>query len=120
MLEITRGRTWTQFHTVVDYEGGPYSDLTGLTLTSEIREKTATRNAKGVFEHKLVATVAVTQSGVTGSTIKQFLTREQTALIPPGDYVIDILATDGSAVDQSILDPEPIRSIDRPTLVTTP
>jgi len=118
MLEITRGRTWEQFHTVTDSEGGPYSDLTGLTFRSQIREKVATRNANGIFEHRLVATVDVTSSGVTGSTLRQFLTRSATSKLELKDYLIDILATDEAGNDQSILDPEPIRVIARPTSVT--
>jgi|SRR6478609_10764026 len=115
MLEIARGRTWVQNHSVLDNEEGPPSDLTGLTLRSQIRKKFATRNELGIFEHALVATVTVTKSGITDSIVTQSLSRQDTTNLQPGDYLIDIVGTDEDGNDESILDPEPIRVINRPT-----
>lgn len=118
MLEITRGRSWKQYHTVLDYEGGPLSDLTHLTtIKSQIREKTATRNAKGIFEHRLIAEVTVTSSGITESTILQSLTREQTEALSPGDYLIDMVGYDANNIDEALLEPEAIKIVNRPTIV---
>lgn len=113
MLEITRGRTWTQYHTVLDAEGGPASDLSHLVeLRSQIREKTATKNARGIWAHKLVANVEITR---TDNVLRQFLSRAAASALQPGDYLIDIVGSDADGNDESLLDPEVIRVINRPT-----
>jgi len=118
MLEITRGRTWQQYHTVRDYAGGPLSDLTHLTtIKSQIRGKTAIRNSLGIFEHPLIAEVTVTSSGVTGSTILQSLTRAQTAALSPDDYLIDMVGYDANGIDEVLLVPEVVKVDNRPTVV---
>lgn len=113
MLEIVRGRTWTQYHTVLDAEGGPASDLSHLVeLRSQIREKTATKNARGIWAHRLVANVEVTRED---NILRQFLTRAATSALQPGDYLIDIVGSDVDGNDESLLDTEVIRVINRPT-----
>lgn len=116
MLEITRGRTWSVYHTVNDSLSGPLSDLTHLvTLKSQIRDKTATKNSKGVFEHPLIVDVTVTASGETNSTIRLTLTRAQTTQLKPGDYLIDLIGTTAGGEDEVLLNPEPVKVANRPT-----
>ena len=113
MLEIVRGRTWDQRHSVLDNEAGPLSDLSHIvSWRSQIREKTAVRNKRGIFAHKLVANVDVTESN---SVLIQTLSRAATAALSPGDYLIDIVGSDVSGNDESFLDPEPVRVVNRPT-----
>lgn len=109
MLEIARGRTWVQTHTVLDSEDPTdFADLSVFTaFRSQIREKAATRNKVGKFEHKLVSEVAV---GVIGSVVTQTLTRAQTLLLDTGEYLIDLTAD-----DEALLEPEPIKVTNRPT-----
>lgn len=96
----------------MDSSDGPLSDLTVFTaILSQIREKTATKNRHGFFENKLVATCEVE---VIDSVIFQRLSSEATALIHTGDYLIDIVGVRDDG-DESLLDPEPIRVINRPT-----
>lgn len=115
MLEIVRGRPWSAPHTVYDNEDGPLADLSHLVeYRCQIREKTATRNRKGFFEHRLVTDVAVEE---LQSIITLSLTVEQTALLQTGEYQIDLI---GIAIDssvESLLDPEPIRVVNRPTVL---
>lgn len=113
MLEIARGRTWSQSHTVLDTEIGPPSNLAAfVSVRSQIREKTAVRNARGIFEHKLVANVTVT---VYDNVITQSLSRAATNVLQPGDFLIDIVGTYTNGDDESLLDPEPIKVTNRPT-----
>lgn len=111
-MEIVRGRTWVQWHTVMDTEEGPLSDLFGITFKSQIREKTAVRNSRGIFEHALVVDVTV---DVEDSSISMSLTRAQTSALAPGEYLIDLVGTSNSNEDESYLGPEPIRVCNRPT-----
>ncbi len=114
MLEITRGRKWVQSHTVMDSADGPLSDLTIFSeILSQIREKTATKDRHGFFVNKVVATCEIE---VIESVIYQKLSREATLLLQTGDYLIDIVGIRDDA-DESLLDPEPIRVINRPTSV---
>lgn len=114
MLEIVRGRTWQQTHTVYDDANQTIlSDLSHLVqLRSQIRSKSATRNKKGVFEHALVASVAATRDG---SVITQFLTREQSDALAPGEYLIDLVGFDANGLDEALLEPEPVKVTNRPT-----
>lgn len=114
MLEITRGRQWIQSHTVLDSADGSPSDLSIFTeILSQIREKTATKSRHGFFENKVVATCEVE---VVESVIFQKLSRAATLLLHTGDYLVDIVGIREGA-DESLLDPEPIRVINRPTSV---
>jgi len=115
VLEITRGRQWIQSHTVLDSADGPPSDLTVFTsILSQIREKSATRNAKtGYFENRVIATCEIE---IVGSVIFQKLSRAATLLLHTGDYLIDIVGVRSDG-DESLLDPEPIRVINRPSSV---
>lgn len=114
MLEIVRGRSWQVAHTVLDNEDGPPTDLSIFsTIKSQIREKTATRNAKGIFEHKLVATVTVF---VDDSILWLKLLPAQTTALEPRDYLVDVLGTFSDGTHESLLDPEPVRVVNRPTL----
>jgi len=117
MLEIVRGRTWTQQHTVLDNEDGPLTDLSIFSeIKSQIRERTAKRNPKtGYFENAVVATVAVT---FEESVITQTLTRAATYALNVGDYIVDIVGILSEGGDESLLTPEPVRVTNRPTSVT--
>lgn len=116
MLEIARGRTWTQFHTFQDSVDGPLSDLSHLTMVrSQIRKKTAVK-VNGIFEHPLV--VEVTAELLPDSQTKQSLSRTQTTALETGDYLIDLIGFDADGVDEVLLDPEPIKVINRPTNAT--
>lgn len=112
MLEIVRDRPWFAVHTLLDSEGGPVSDTTGMTPKCQIREKNAVRNAKGVWTNRLVADVTAGFSGTTGSILTLSLTRAQVNLIPHGDYLIDVVVVE---TGESLLNPEPIRVVNRPT-----
>ncbi len=116
MLEIVRGRTWTQTHTVLDSEDPTdFADLSVFVqLRSQIREKSAIRNKKGIFEHKLVVEVAASR---VGSVITQFLTRTQTDALAPGEYLIDLVGFDDEGVDEPLLEPEAIKVTNRPTSI---
>lgn len=117
MLEIVRGRTWVQAHTLQDSEDPEdLSDLSNFTtFRSQIRSKVATRNKKGVFEHPLIADVTVT---VDGSVTTQTLTRAQTTALTPGEYLIDLVGIDDDGIDEALLEPEPVKVTNRPTSVS--
>ena len=102
-------------HTVYDNEAGPLTDLTAFTeFRSQIREKTAVRNRRGIFAHKLVANVeVVVDNGESQLTLK--LSRAATAALQPGDYLIDLVGSDAQGNDESFLVPEPIRVANGPT-----
>ena len=111
MLEIVRGRPWSVSHTVYDTEDS-LSDLSGITtLKSQIREKYATKDKDGHLVHALVADATVTKVDLA-STITLSLTQEQTTALFAGDYLIDLIAD-----AESYLDPEPIRVVNRPTVL---
>jgi hypothetical protein len=116
MLEIVRGRTFRQAHTVYDDDAlTVLSDLSHLVgLRSQIRAKSAVRNKKGIFEHALVAEVSVTRQD---SVISQFLTRTQTDALSPGEYLIDLVGFDADGQDEALLEPEPIKVTNRPTSI---
>lgn len=116
MLEIARGRTWRQHHTFLDSVDGPTSDLSHLTsVRSQIRGKTAVKNAKGIFEHPLVMEVTTSLTGADNSISVQTLTVEQTLSLEVGDYIIDMVGFNEAGEDEALLDPEPIKIINRPT-----
>ena len=101
-------------HTVLDNEDGPPTDLSIFeTIACQIREKNATRNAKGFFEHKVVATVTIE---VNGSVMWLKLSRAVTDKIHTGDYLIDVVASMSDGTHESLLDPEPVKVVNRPTL----
>jgi hypothetical protein len=114
MLEIARGRTWSVAHTIYDdYEAGTLADLSHITeVRCQIREKTAVRDRKGIFAHPLVANVTAT---LEESILTLSLTRAATAALQPADYIIDVVGSDVNGVDESLLDPEPIKVVNRPT-----
>ena len=116
MLESIIGRTWEQTHTVLDSEDPTdFADLSHLVqLRSQIRAKSAVKDGKGIFRHKLIVDVTVTRDG---SVITQQLTRAQTGLLTPGEYLIDLFGSDESGNDEPLLEPEPIRVSNRPTLL---
>lgn len=111
MLEIIIGRTWTQQHTVLDSEDPTdFADLSHLVqLRSQIRSKSAIKGKP----HALIAEVAVT---LDGSVITQRLTRAQTVLLTPGEYLVDLVGFDEDGNDEALLEPEPIKVANRPTL----
>lgn len=110
MLEIVRGRNWSVAHTVLEGADGPPTDLSVFTLKCQIREKLATRNSKGFFEHKLIASPTVI---VEGSVFYLKLSSAASLLLQTGEYIIDVVST-GS---ESFLDTEPIKVVNRPTLI---
>jgi hypothetical protein len=116
MLEIVRGRTWSVAHTIYDdYEAGTLADLSDITdVRCQIREKTAVRNRKGVFEHALVATAS---ASIVDSVLTLSMTRAATEALQSADYLIDVLGSDVNGVDESLLDPEPVKVVNRPTSV---
>lgn len=116
MLEITIGRTWTQNHTVYDSEDpADFADLSHIvTWKSQIRTKSAVKDKKGKFQHALIVDVTVMQEG---AVITQTLTRIQTAPLPPGEYLIDLVGIDSEGNDEAFLEPEPIKVTNRPTLL---
>jgi hypothetical protein len=112
MIEIVRGRTWKLQHTVLENEGGPLADLSHITeWRSQIREKTAVKNRRGQFAHKLVANVTITESN---SVLTASLTRAGTAAIDIGDYLISIVGSTDTE-DEVFLDPEPVKVVNGPT-----
>jgi hypothetical protein len=113
MLEIVRGRPWTVAHTVYDSEGGPLTDLSEFGgFASQIREKNATRNRKGFFEHKLVADVEVT---FVDSVLSLSLPLETVNTLQTGDYLIDLVAVLDDNSTEALLVPEPVIVVNRPT-----
>jgi hypothetical protein len=116
MLEIVRGRTWVQTHTVYDdADQTVLSDLSHIVqLRSQIRLKSATRNKKGIFEHALVVEVAASHEG---AVITQALTRVQTDSLAPGEYLIDLVGFDATGLDEPLLEPEPVKVTNRPTSI---
>lgn len=104
MLTIVRGRTWELVQEIKDSLDGPSANLSHLgSVQSEIRKK---GNNEAVVE--------VTAS-LAGSTLTLSLTRQETAALPLGEYLIDVLGISESQSDESLMDPEPILIIDRPT-----
>lgn len=124
MLEIVRDRPWVQYHTVLDSEGGPLSDLRDYTIERgglalcQIREKNATRNSKGQFEHKLVENVLVNFEGELASVIRLSLDRITTKKLAIGDYIIDVVGWNASGQTESLLNPEAIKVVNRPTSIS--
>lgn len=115
MLEITRGRTWSVPHTIYDDDAGTLTDLTEFVeFRSQIREKVAVRNAKGIFAHRLVANVEVVVV-VEDSQIFLKLSRAATAALQPGSYLIDLVAEDADGADEDLLEPEPVVVVNGPT-----
>ncbi len=113
MLEITRNRKWVQAFTILDSPSGPLTDLSVFSeILCQIRSKTATRSRKGFFENAVVATCEVE---TVESVIYLSLSRTATGLLQTGDYLIDVLGLNEGGTDESLLDPEPIRVINRPT-----
>lgn len=114
MLEIIRGRRWSVAHTILDGENGPVTDLSVFTsIRAQIREKTATRGVSGIFEHKLVATCTVVAAT---PLITLSLTAAQTTALLNKDYIIDMWGVTATT-DESLLDPEPVRVVTRPTQI---
>ena len=114
MLEIVRGRNWSVAHTVFDdAELQVPTDLSQFSsFTCQIREKTATRNRKGFFEHAKVADVTVTTDA---NVMTLSLLSETVALLNTGDYLIDVVGTLGDGSHESLLDPEPVNVVNRPS-----
>ena len=113
MLEIVRGRHWVVAHTVLDGENGPPTDLSQFSaIVCHIREKIALRNRQGFFEHKLVATPAVSFSQ---SVYYLKLSVAAVKLLHTGDYTIDVVAQNPDGSSESLLDPEPVRVVNRPS-----
>lgn len=115
MLEIVRGRPWFVIHTVYDNEGGPLTDLSEFTsFACQIREKTATRNRKGFFEHKLVADVVV-QVDLPNSQLVLFLSADTVNTLQTGGYLVDLVAVRSDGLTESFLEPEPVTVVNRPS-----
>lgn len=115
MLEIVRNRSWSVAHTVLDSEDGELADLSHLTtFRCQIREKIAVKDHKGFFKHPLVANVTVL---VEDSILTLKLSRYQTGFMKNGEYLIDVVAFDDDGNDESLLDPEPVRVVTRPSSV---
>lgn len=113
MLEIVRGRNWAVAHTVLDSEDGPPTDLSIFTtIACQIREKTATRNARGFFEHKVIATPTVE---VVDNVYWLKLSVTLVDKLHTGDYLIDVVGTLSDDSHESLLDPEPVKVVNRPS-----
>jgi len=116
MLEIVRGRNWAVAHTVLDNEDGPPTDLSIFSeIACQIREKTATRNPRGFFEHRLVSGVEVIADD--GGLLYLELSASITRTLHVGDYLLDVVATNADDVHESLLDPEPVKVVNRPSEV---
>lgn len=117
MLTITRGRTWSVIHTVRDGSpDGPLSDLLYIVEAKcQIRSKSQQRDGNGYFNQPLVVDVDVVRSGDKLSVFTLELSRSVTVLLPVGDYLVDVVGFDAAGNDESLLDPEPIRVINRPS-----
>ena len=114
MLEIVRGRPWVVTHTVYDNEGGPLTDLSQFdSFACQIREKNATRNRKGFFEHALVADVTVS---AVDSVLTLSLPLATANTLQTGDYIIDLVGIFGDGSTEALLVPEPILVVNRPTI----
>lgn len=110
MLEIVRGRNWSVAHTVLEGPEGPPTVLSQFSsISCQIREKVALRNIQGFFEHKLVTTPSVV---ISDSVFTLKLTAAQTTLLQTGEYLIDVVAD-----NESLLDPEPVKIVNRPTQI---
>lgn len=104
-----------QTHTVYDdYVNNVLADLSHIdTVKCQVRNKVATRNSKGIFEHPIVTDVTAV---IVNSILTLSLTRTQTSALLPGQYIIDVVATSYAGVDESLLDPEPIKVVNHPTI----
>lgn len=116
MLTITRGRTWSVVHIAHDGSpDGPLSDLSHITQTKcQIRSKSQRRDSNGYFDQPFVVDVDVEMSGEKNSTFTLSLTRNMTSLLAVGTYEIDLVGISNEG-DESLLDPEPILVINRPS-----
>lgn len=119
-LEIVRGRPWSVVHTVQDTEDGPLTNLAEfVSFQSQIREKTATRNTKGFFEHALVTNVTVT-ADFSNSTLTLSLTRDQVDQLKTGEYLIDMIGLytfSPTGSYEQLLPPEPAVVVNFPTQI---
>lgn len=114
MLEIVRGRNWAVPHTYQESEDP--DDVTDLSIYThiacQIREKNATRNHKGFFEHKVVATVT---TEVEDNILWLKLSLTLANQLQTGEYLIDVVGTLEDNSHESLLEPEPVRVVNRPS-----
>lgn len=116
MLTITRNRSWASAHTVYDSLNGPLADLRGIvTIKSQIRSKTQTRNKDGFFEQPLVVDVEVARSGAKLSYFTLSLSENITSLLPVGDYLIDVVGIRENGTHEPIIPPESVKVVNCPT-----
>lgn len=109
MLTITRGLAWSVDHSVFDdVEQTIVSDLSGYDLKCQIREKVALNETYPLL---IDVTLTVTEFGFNLS-----LTDQQTSDIPWGDYLIDVVATDGYV----LMPKEAVKVVGHVTLPTDP
>lgn len=114
MLEIVKGRPWYQAHTFVDDSSGTASDLTDHSLKCQIREKVA-KKVDGQFVNALVVEPTVELQIGTENVVLMTLTLSQVNQLALGDYVIDLVGELSDNSVESLLEPEPIRVVNRPT-----
>ena len=107
MLEITCGRTWTVVQSIYDSLGGPLANLSHIV---EVRSQIRTKDG-----NKIKANVS---TSLVASVLTLTLTRPATMNIAEGDYLIDVVGIDAAGIDESLMDPEPIRVAARPSSVT--
>ncbi len=109
---IRRGRTW-QFRATLyqDHANKVPVNLTGWSFRAQIRTRTG---------HKLIANLPVLSSVPTSGQVTIDLTRGQTKALPRGDYLWDIVRTDGTPEDYTLLPVRPIRVVTDPTDPTDP
>lgn len=109
MLEIVRGRTYELIQTFLEHFDGPASDMTHIVGTKcEIRTKA---------DNLLICAVTVVLNGFKNSVMTLSLTREQTEALEVGEYKIDAVGYDADDKDESLLDPEAIKVVNRPSVL---
>ena len=91
-ITITKGTDYALVMTLKDSSGSAIN-VTNYTFKSEIRRKESTGVA---------ATFTVTKTNASAGAIKLALTQAQTETLPVGKLKYDLVANDGTEVDQYI------------------
>lgn len=108
MLTITRSLPFSECFSVLDSEGGPYTDLSASDLRCQIRESVAVNQ-----QYPYVVDVPVT---ITDYGFRLDLSEEDTQTIPWGNYLLDVVDTMG----RILMPKQPVKVVGHVTLPNDP
>jgi len=94
-IVINTGTTFSQNFTLENANTNSLLNLTGYTVTSQMRKHPASTG---------VTTFTTSVADVTGGQINIGLSTTQTATLKPGRYVYDVLITDNSGTIDRVVE----------------